>query len=39
MLDNELGSDITLIVGPEGDKVKAHRFMLASRSMVKYTDL
>lgn len=34
MLENELGADITLIMGDAGERIPAHKFMLASRSMV-----
>ncbi|KAL4228793.1 BTB And C-terminal Kelch [Mactra antiquata] len=36
MLDNEICSDVTLIMGSDQQPVKAHKFMLVSRSHVFY---
>jgi len=39
MLDKGLGSDITLVTGSTQEPIPAHKFVLASRSMVNIVNI
>jgi hypothetical protein len=36
MLENEIACDVTFVVGPNKDRVRAHKYVLISRSPVFY---